>query len=264
VTSLTGSVIKDIINVISRRNKNVSLKILPVQVQGAPASSQIAGAINKFNELKCVDVIILARGGGSLEELWAFNEEIVARSIYDSSIPVISAVGHETDFTISDFVADLRAPTPSAAAEIVVPEKIALEEKLISLNSRLKRALLRNLDVAKMNYDRLRENIYRQPFNRVYQEQLKVDSISKYIYKWAVTNKDRSKSQLSILAGKLNSLSPLAVLSRGYAIVQHAEEGRIVKSVEEVEEGDRLQLSISDGKINCVVTQTQKEDNCEE
>lgn len=259
ITSPTGSVIRDIIHVISRRFNNVHLKIMPVQVQGEPAAGQIAGAIKRFNEQGCVDVIILARGGGSLEELWAFNEEVVAKSIYESSIPIISAIGHETDYTISDFVADVRAPTPSAAAEIVVPEKLALKEKLMSMDSRMKRALSRNLSSGRMDYEKLRERVFRQPYNRVYQEKLNVDGLSRYIYKWAMAIKDKSKYQLSALAGKLNSLSPLNVLSRGYAIVQSQEDGKLIKSILDIKQSDRLMVSISDGKIDCEVKGTQKE-----
>ena len=154
LTSQTGSVIRDIINVSTRRNKNVNIKLLPVPVQGEGASIKIAEAIELMNAKKIADVIILARGGGSLEDLWPFNEEIVARAIYKSEIPIISAVGHETDFTIADFVADLRAPTPSAAAELAVPDVSKLQIDIEKYQNRLKLALSKKLDLMKLKYEK--------------------------------------------------------------------------------------------------------------
>ena len=147
LTSNTGAVIRDIINVSTRRNPNVYIKLLPVPVQGAGAAEKIVKAIETMNEQKLADVIIIARGGGSLEDLWPFNEEIVARAIYGSKLPVISAVGHETDFTIADFVSDLRAPTPSAAAELAVPRIEDINQKLLTYKSRYKNALLKKLEL---------------------------------------------------------------------------------------------------------------------
>ena len=147
LTSQTGSVIRDIINVSTRRNHNVYLRIFPVPVQGEGAEIKIAEAIKTMNEQNLADVIILARGGGSLEDLWPFNEEVVARAIFESRLPVISAVGHETDFTIADFVADLRAPTPSAAAELVFPDKQELEYKIKYIEKTLKKSLLKQIQI---------------------------------------------------------------------------------------------------------------------
>ena len=154
LTSNTGSVIKDIINVSTRRNPNVYIRLYPVPVQGEGAGAKIAEAIKIMNDKKLADVLILARGGGSLEDLWPFNEEIVARAIYNSEIPIVSAVGHETDFSISDFVADLRAPTPSAAAEIVVPNIVNIKQNLDTYNIRLKNSLKKKVEIMKMRYEK--------------------------------------------------------------------------------------------------------------
>ena len=154
LTSQTGSVIRDIINVSTRRNPNVYIRLLPVPVQGEGAAEKIASGIELINEKNLADVIILARGGGSLEDLWPFNEEIVARSIYNSKIPVISAVGHETDFSISDFVADLRAPTPSAAAELAVPDVYEVKRKIESYQDRLRMSLIKKVEIMKLRYDK--------------------------------------------------------------------------------------------------------------
>lgn len=254
VTSSTGSVIRDIINVLSRRFYNVHLILYPVQVQGEQAAGQIARAIERFNKLKCADVIILARGGGSLEELWAFNEEIVARSIYKSDIPIVSAVGHETDFTIADFAADLRAPTPSAAAELVIPDKVSVKDKLAGLDSRLRNALRRKISLERSRYNRISSSTaLRQPYNRIYQEKLRLDMQQKLLIKAFESSLKKQRSQLSLLAGKLNALSPLDALARGYSIVRHKETGGLVKSVEQVTQGGRVVISVTDGDLECTV-----------
>ena len=184
VTSSTGSVIRDIINVTYRRHSNMRIMLYPVAVQGLQAAGQIAAAISKLNELKQVDVIIVARGGGSLEELWAFNEEIVARSIHASDIPVISAVGHETDFTICDFVADMRAPTPSAAAELAVPDIEVLLYKLQNYNIRMKTSLVNKLAACRNQLQKVNSrNVFRQPYDKVNQYRLRLDNDLKHLYK---------------------------------------------------------------------------------
>lgn len=254
VTSATGSVIRDIINVLSRRFYNVRLILYPVQVQGEMAAGQIARAIARFNELKCVDVIILARGGGSLEELWAFNEEIVARNINKSEIPVISAVGHETDFTIADFAADLRAPTPSAAAELVIPDKASVKDKLAGLDSRLRNALRKKISLDRSRYNRLSSSTaLRQPFNRIYQEKLRLDMQQKLLQRAYEAAIKKHRSDLSLLAGKLNALSPLDALARGYSIARLKESGRLVKSTEQVQQGEKLVISVTDGDMECTI-----------
>jgi exodeoxyribonuclease VII large subunit len=263
VTSSTGAVIRDIINVINRRFRNTEIKVCPVAVQGETASVQIAAAIRRLNRIKSVDVIIVARGGGSLEELWAFNEEIVARGIFESEIPVISAVGHETDYTIADFVADMRAPTPSAAAEMVLPEKIALKEKINSLNARLKNAIVYNTDKSRARYERLiNSTVFKQPYDRVYQERMRLDVLEKYMRKAMKANYYKSKSDFSVLIGKLDALSPLGILARGYSIVKSSKNDEILKSIKKVNVDDKLLIDMSDGTIECTV-KGKKEKNQE-
>ncbi len=254
VTSSTGAVVRDILNILGRRFPNINVRIFPVAVQGESASRDIARAIKKLNEIGCVDVIILARGGGSLEELWAFNEEIVARSIFTSEIPIISAIGHETDFTISDFVADMRAPTPSAAAEIVVPDKAALKNTLTSLNIRLINSLKKNTVLCRGRHERLlRSIIFRHPYNKIYQERMRVDILYKNTVKAFKKSKDMRKLRLSMLAGKLDALSPLTVLARGFSVVKLKRTDTFIKSVNDVECGDEIEINVVDGKINCSV-----------
>jgi exodeoxyribonuclease VII large subunit len=254
VTSVTGAAIRDIINVLGRRYPNFRLKIFPVQVQGEGAARQIAAAVRRLNELKCVDVIILARGGGSIEELWAFNEEVVARSIYESEIPVISAVGHETDYTIADFTADLRAPTPSAAAELVLPEKQLLRYRINNMRSRIETAVNRRLSMNRMRCERLKDSVsFRQPYNMVYQNRMRLDALNKYLRKALEMKTGNLDMRIRALTGKLDSLSPLKVLSRGYGIVKMKETGVIIKSKEAVKQGDELQITVEDGMFDCVV-----------
>lgn len=260
VTSITGAVIRDIINVLNRRFPNFELKIFPVQVQGEVAPAQIAKAVKKLNELKCVDVIIVARGGGSLEELWAFNEEVVARSVFNSEIPVISAVGHETDYTICDFVADLRAPTPSAAAELVLPEKTSLFYTIRNLDVRLTNSLQNFISVKRMRLERLKQSVvFKQPYNIVYQSRLKMDALNKDMYKALGTCKDNIKNQLAVLSGKLDALSPLKILSRGYSITRRKSDGVLVKTVSDVKTGEQVEINVRDGLIFCMVEDVKGE-----
>lgn len=253
VTSSTGSVVKDIINVSSRRNKQINIKILPVQVQGTGAAESVAKAIRTFNRLGNVDVIIVARGGGSLEELWAFNEEIVARSIFESQIPVVSAVGHETDFTICDFVADLRAPTPSAAAELVVPDMEAIKEAVALSKKRLTNAITRRTQLMEMRLTRLKSStVFTQPYDRVYQGRLKLDSQQKHISQLAKTRLIEEKAAFSNLVSKLEALSPLGIMSRGFIIAKD-NKNNIIKHLDEVNKGDNLILTFTDGEAKCTV-----------
>lgn len=254
VTSLTGSVIKDIFNVLDRRFYNTHIKVFPAKVQGAGAAKEISRAINKLNELQCVDVIIVARGGGSIEELWPFNEEIVARSIFNSKIPVISAVGHDTDYTICDFAADVRAPTPSAAAEIVMPEKQMLVNRLTELDLRFRNAVLRNAKIKRKRLEELKNSIvFRQPYERVYQERMKLDSISRDLKKAFLVRRDKSRSKLELLIGKLDALSPLTILARGYSLVKSADDKRFVKSIKDVSAGEQIEVNLEDGNLECTV-----------
>ncbi len=256
VTSSTGAVIRDIINVTYRRHSKMKLVLYPVAVQGVQAAGQIAAAINKLNEHGQVDVIIVARGGGSLEELWAFNEEVVARSVYASKIPVISAVGHETDFTICDFVSDLRAPTPSAAAELAVPDVEVLKYKLHNYNVRMKGALVKKLSLCENQLQKIRSRpVFRQPYDRLNQCRLKLDNEVKHLFRNNEMLIKEKKAQFALLAGKLDALSPLKVMERGYSVVRNSEGG-IVSRREQVKPGDMLEISLNDGKANCNVVST--------
>ncbi|UWV48335.1 exodeoxyribonuclease VII large subunit [Acetivibrio thermocellus] len=262
VTSATGSVIRDIMNILDRRFYNSYIKIFPVRVQGETAALEISHAISKLDEIGGVDVIILARGGGSLEELWPFNEEIVARSIFNSSIPVISAVGHETDYTIADFVADLRAPTPSAAAELVMPEKVTIINRIRELNVRMVDALQRNVKQKRDMLKKLADSVvFRQPYDRIYQERMKLDILNRDLKKSMFASLERAGSKLGFLIGKLDALSPLTILSRGYGIIKLEEKGIFVKSVNDVDVGEGIEVSVKDGRLYCTVRKKELNDD---
>jgi len=251
ITSPTGAVIQDIMNVLFRRYPNTVLKIFPVMVQGEGASRQIVNALEFVNRFRAAQVIILARGGGSLEELWPFNEEILARSIYNSEIPVISAVGHETDYSIADFVADLRAPTPSAAAELVVPEKEALVKKLAELKLQLKRVFAGRILQERQRLGLLMKSpSLRHPMDKVNQKKMELEIFRKNLEHGIKRKYEASGAALSLLCGKLDMLSPLMVLSRGYSITRDINE-KIIKSVCGLQEGDELDIILSDGTVRC-------------
>ncbi len=252
LTSKTGSVIKDIINVSTRRNPNTYIRLFPVPVQGKGASVEIARGIKIMNEKKLADVIILARGGGSLEDLWPFNEEVVARAIYNSQIPIISAVGHETDFTIADFVADLRAPTPSAAAELANPNVYELKEKLHSYNLRARNSLKKKLELMDLKYEKIiSSRVFLDPLKIINDNYLKVDSNVKEISNIINSKQMESKMRFSKIVTNLDTLSPLKTLSRGYAIVEM--EGKIVKKKNDLKIGDTIELTFEDGKTKATV-----------
>ena len=216
LTSKTGAVIRDIINVSTRRNPNIYIRLLPVPVQGESAAEKIADGIKFMNENNLADVLILARGGGSLEDLWPFNEEIVARAIYDSKIPIISAVGHETDFSISDFVADLRAPTPSAAAELAVPDVYEVKRKIESYQDRLRMALLKKVEVMKLRYDKcMASSVFKEPLRKVNDNYLLIDNFLKRLEASIKIKQEKEKNKYVELVSKLDALSPLKTLSRG-------------------------------------------------
>ena len=247
LTSQTGSVIKDIINVSTRRNPNVYIRLLPVPVQGEDAASKIVKGIKKMNDEKLADVLILARGGGSLEDLWPFNEEIVAHAIYESEIPIISAVGHETDFTIADFVADLRAPTPSAAAELAVPDIYEVKQKINLYQNRLRLSLSKKLEIMKLRYEKsMSSQIFKDPTRMISDYYLKVESQIKNLEKIIKQKEQTQKEKYIKLVSKLDALSPLKTLTRGYSIVE--TENKIIKSVKELKTGDKIQIRLKDGK----------------
>ena len=247
LTSQTGSVIRDIINVSTRRNPNVYIRLLPVPVQGEGAAEKIAEGIEYMNKNQLADVIILARGGGSLEDLWPFNEEIVAHSIYESKIPIISAVGHETDFSISDFVADLRAPTPSAAAELAVPDIYEVKQKINTYQNRLKMALTKKLEIMKLRYDKcMSSSVFREPTRRIQENYIKIDSYVKQLENLINKIKEKNKNKYIELVSKLDTLSPLKTLTRGYSIIE--KDGKIVKSTTDLQAEDKISIRLKDGE----------------
>ncbi len=258
VTSPTGAAIRDILNIIERRFANVHILIHPVRVQGDQAAGEIAEAITYVNErFPSLDVLIVGRGGGSLEDLWSFNREIVARAIYNSRIPVISAVGHEIDYTIADFVADLRAPTPSAAAELVVTNKIELEKKILLLTSKIKSSMEYELDELTSQYRRLAESrIFLHPEELYSQFQQEIDYYLEKIVSQCAHFLDFQKERLNSIAGKLKVLSPLNILARGYSITYKLPENEILKSISQVTMKDKVKVKLHRGEIICTVEET--------
>jgi exodeoxyribonuclease VII large subunit len=253
LTSNTGAVIRDIINVSTRRNPNVHIKLYPVPVQGPGASEKIAEGIKFMNENKLADVLIIGRGGGSLEDLWPFNEEIVARAIYDSEIPIISAVGHETDFTISDFVADLRAPTPSAAAELAVANVDDIKYTLQTYNNRYKTALRKKIELMKLEYEKcMQRQAFKNPTQKINEQYMLVDMKIKIIQNSIKIKLKEGKTNFVKQVSRIDSLSPLKTLARGYSIVTK-ENGQIAKEAKELSKGEKIAIRLSDGKINATV-----------
>jgi exodeoxyribonuclease VII large subunit len=247
LTSKTGSVIRDIINVSTRRNPNVYIRLLPVPVQGEGAAEKIANAISIMNEKKLADVLIIARGGGSLEDLWPFNEEIVARAIYASEIPIISAVGHETDFTIADFVADLRAPTPSAAAELAVADISDLEYTINLYQRRLKISLKNRTDLMRLRYEKcMSSKVYKEPLDRINDYYLQIDQYIKSIKNHVEKVIKDSRIDATKLITKLDTLSPLKTLTRGFCITTD-ENDKVLSKVEMLEKDMKIKLRFQDG-----------------
>jgi len=252
LTSQTGSVIRDIINVSTRRNPNVNIRLLPVPVQGEGAAEKIAQGITLMNEKKLADVLILARGGGSLEDLWPFNEEIVAHSIYNSEIPIVSAVGHETDFSISDFVADLRAPTPSAAAELTVPDIYELKQKNNIYQNRLRLALVKKVEIMKLRFEKaMSSRIFKEPLRNINDQYLKIDNNIKRLENAIKSKQKEEKTKYIELISKLDALSPLKTLTRGYSFTE--KENKIVRSIKELNTGDKITIRLVDGQKNAQI-----------
>lgn len=252
ITSQTGAVIRDIINVSTRRNPNVYIRLLPVPVQGPGAAEQIADKIRIMNEKKLADVLIIGRGGGSLEDLWPFNEEIVARAIYDSEIPIISAVGHETDFTIADFVADLRAPTPSAAAELAVPDIFEVKQKIINYQDRSKLALKKKIEIMKLRFEKImKSRIFTDPMRKVMDNSIILDDYMKRLENAMKEIKTEKKNKYTELVTKLDSISPLKTLIRGYSLTE--KDGKIIKRATQIDKGDIITIKFSDGEKNAEI-----------
>ena len=302
VTSPTGAVISDMIHIIQRRFENVHILLYPVQVQGEGASSEIAKAIEYFNDRMDVDVIIVGRGGGSLEDLWAFNEEKVARAIYDSNIPIISAVGHETDYTVSDFVADLRAPTPSAAAELVVREKREIKNILSYLETRLESKMLQVCQQLRTSlyhsskilispkkkvesyllrvddqvnrltvltswaFKRNREKCFhftervnlRSPLQRIEHLRHSLSQIGKALDQKIRHTIEIQRGRVGGAMGKLESLSPLSILQRGYSITRKIPSLQVLRDAAQAAEGDKVEVRLYQGALVCAVEKIER------
>ncbi len=252
VTAPTGAAIRDIINILSRRFSYSDVLIYPVLVQGENSAKSIVSAIKYFNDAKNVDVMIVGRGGGSIEDLWSFNEEIVARAIFESEIPIVSAVGHEIDFTIADFVADLRAPTPSAAAELVVPSGDELIEKFDNVYTRLRNSAMRIVESRKLVLSGCVDKpAFKNPLIKVADKKITLDNLA---HRFEMAEKvvlDRKKQLLSAGISKLDALSPLGTISRGFSIA--SGDSGIIKSVRQVKSGDEINIAVSDGRFDAIV-----------
>ena len=257
VTAPTGAAVRDIINISSRRNPYVQLILYPAQVQGEGAAESIVKGIRALEE-KQVDVIIVGRGGGSIEDLWAFNEETVARAIFECRVPVISAVGHETDTTIADYVADLRAPTPSAAAELAVYEYREVKENIYSCADTMRRLLLNRVSGERAKAERyaLRLKLAhpRQKLNEKRQYAAELETVLRGRMSTALT---REKHRLALCVEKMKGLSPLEKLSRGYSYIQN-EQGKNVRSISQAEKGSVLTVYVTDGKIEAEVCSAER------
>ena len=252
ITSDTGAAVQDILNITARRYPLCEIMLCPVAVQGENAVPSMLDALERIYALSNCDAIIIGRGGGSIEDLWAFNNEILARKIYESPIPVISAVGHETDFTICDFVADLRAPTPSAAAELVVPDINEIYSFLNKRGDALKNALLSKYNLNRAKYKSICEKpIFTKPEKLIQQREEQLDYLTeKLVLAFNATLKSQ-QGRLSNAVAKLDALSPLKVLSRGYSIAEI--DNKPITSINDAEKGDKLTLKLNDGKLVCTV-----------
>ena len=253
LTSNTGAVIRDIINVSTRRNPNVNIRLYPVPVQGNGAGEKIAEGIEFMNKNKLADVLIIGRGGGSIEDLWPFNEEVVARAIFNSKIPIISAVGHETDFTIADFVADLRAPTPSAAAELAVANIDDVRENLRAYNNRYKVSLKKKIELMKMSYEKcMTRQAFKNPTQKINEKYMLIDMKVKSLQNSILLKIKEDKTKFVKEVAKLDALSPLKTLTRGYSIISK-QDGRIAKEVKDLSQGEKVSIRLSDGKVDAQV-----------
>ena len=257
VTSSAGAAIHDMLRILRKRYPLTSVRLLPVRVQGAEAPAEIAGAIRYANYYKLADVLIVGRGGGSIEDLWAFNDELVAQAIYDSDIPVISAVGHEPDVTISDFVADLRAATPSNAAELVVQDQDALRQAMDSMLSVMRTSLLRKLNSARQQLGTIASSAVLQNPEKYIEIKRNALLLTSAKLRNASENmlKLRKERYISLTA-KLDAMSPLKVLTRGYSVAE-TSDGTVLRSVRQVTSGDRVSITLGDGKVGAQIIDTE-------
>ena len=258
ITSAAGAAVHDMLRILRKRYPLTRVRLLPVRVQGAEAPGEIAAAIAYANHFRLADLLIVGRGGGSIEDLWAFNDEQVAYAIYHSNIPVISAVGHEPDVTISDYVADLRTATPSNAAELAVPDQDALRQTLDSMSATMAGSLQRQLKSARQHYEVLAQSpALRSPMGYLNQRRQVLEFLKNRMTSAQNQNVHRKKQRYISAVSKLDAMSPLKVLTRGYAMVQTGE-GTVVRSIEQIHPGDALQISVSDGTMNVTVDQIKE------
>lgn len=258
VTSIDGAALHDILSVLGRRYPDAHVSVYPVPVQGEAAAPAIAEAIEDFNRWEAADVLIVGRGGGSLEDLWAFNEEAVARAIAGSRIPVISAVGHEVDYTIADFVADLRAPTPSAAAELVLPPKDELVARVAELGSRAAQALLGRIRTLRLELGSLLQSRgLKQPLSIFDGQAQRIDELRRSLGAGMGARLALGRERVAGLAGQLEALGPLGTLRRGFSVTQAWPEGRVVTSVEGLGPGALLRTRLAEGYVYSQVTETR-------
>lgn len=252
ITSRTGAVIRDIINVSTRRYPNVNILLYPAAVQGVNVASTVIEGINTFNKLDNVDVIIIARGGGSFEDLFGFNDEGIARAVFASHIPIVSAVGHETDFSICDFVADLRAPTPSAAAELVYPEYSEIVSRITTDKNRTMIAMKNYIERKRQYVERLKAaKLEKVPLDIINRYRMNIDSIiskSESTIRYSI---EKYKTRCVRSITKIDALSPLKTITRGYSVAEL--NGKVIRKVEDVKSEDKIQITVSNGKINAIV-----------
>jgi len=253
VTAPSGAAVRDIINILQRRYPLATVKLYPVTVQGEGSAEDVAAAIRFLNKKKIGDVMIVGRGGGSIEDLWSFNEEVVARAIFESEIPIISAVGHETDFTIADFVADLRAPTPSAAAELAVPDVTDLQSRILNLESAGMQLIKQHCYMQRRRLEGLSKSPAFHTFpNTISEKRMTADYLVKSAERSLSLYREKAGRRLGLSAGKLEALSPLANLARGYAYPS-LPDGSALKSITQIAPQDNLSLRVADGEIDCAV-----------
>ena len=258
ITSSAGAAVHDMLRILNKRYPLAKVRLLPVRVQGVEAPGEIAAAIHYANYHRLADLLIVGRGGGSIEDLWAFNEEVVAHAIYDSEIPVISAVGHEPDVTISDFVADLRAATPSNAAELAVPDRDALSQTLDSISNAMANALSRQIRGYRQHLDVLSQSpALKSPTGYLEQKQRQLELMKNRLIAAENQNIARNTQRYIALTAKLDAMSPLKVLTRGYSMAQN-DRGEVVRSVSQVELGERIGISFSDGKVHATVMEKKE------
>lgn len=259
VTSSAGAAVHDMLRILRKRYPLTKVRLLPVRVQGAEAPGEIAAAIRYANRYRLADLLIVGRGGGSIEDLWAFNDELVAHAIYESEIPVISAVGHEPDVTISDYVADLRAATPSNAAELAVPDQDALRQNLDAMSGAMASALSRQLKAARQHLNVLSQSpALRSPTGYIEQREKSLELLKNRLIAAQNQSITRKNQRYIAAVSKLDAMSPLKVLTRGYSMAQ-TESGEVLRSVRQVELGERISVLLSDGKLSATVMDKKEE-----